>query len=174
MIEGMQRALDVSFLESTLVPIGGREYTLSPQSAPQLERVLNAIYDTTEVDLVPETATEKKTPWGTVVTKNFTRSLPVLAMMFSYDPKSPEGKQFINHLNEFMVPKLAVKVYQEWRRINDIDDFLLRTGKPLLHPDLVVRLQALKMQEVDEILSASDLATQDRVLAETAAVTETE
>jgi hypothetical protein len=66
MIEGMQRALDVSFMEHVLVPIGGREFTLSPQSAPQLERVLNAIYETEDSDVAPETAAEKKQPWGTV------------------------------------------------------------------------------------------------------------
>jgi hypothetical protein len=154
MIEGMQRALDVSFMEHVLVPIGGREFTLAPQSAPQLERVLNAIFDEGGV-VLPETAAEEKQPWGTVLVKNYAKSLPILAMMFGLNPKDAEGKEAIQHLTEFMVPKLAVRIYEEWRQVNEIDDFLLRTGKPLLAPDLVVRLKELRMAEVTAAISES-------------------
>lgn len=171
MIEGMQRALDVAFMETILVPIGGQEFTLAPQSAPQLERVLNAIYDTTEVEIAEETADEKKKPWGTVLTGNFKKSIPVIAMMFGFDPKSPDGKQAIQHLTEHLAPKLAVRIHDEWRRINEIEDFLLRTGKPLLNPELVKRLKQYKMEEVEKILSESEAETEDRVLAAVAEVT---
>jgi hypothetical protein len=160
MIEGMQRALDVSFMEHVLVPIGGREFTLSPQSAPQLERVLNAIYDTEEVDVAPETAVEKKQPWGTVLVKNYGKSIPVLALMFGLNPKDAQGKEAVQHLTEFMVPKLAIRIYEEWRKVNDIDDFLLRTGKPLLHPDLVARLKEMRMQELTDAISESIAAVE--------------
>lgn len=164
LIEGMQRALDVKFMENVLVPIGGQEFTLTPQSAPQLERVLNAIYDTTDVKLTDETAEEKRKPWGTVLTGNYRKSIPIIAMMFGFDPKSNEGKIAVQHLTDHLAPKLAVRIYEEWRRINEIDDFLLRTGKPLLNPELVAKLREYKMEEVQKLLSESDLETQDRVL----------
>jgi hypothetical protein len=167
MIEGMQRALDVSFMEHVLVPIGGREFTLSPQSAPQLERVLNAIYETEDSDVAPETAAENKQPWGTVVTKNYAKSFPVTAMMFGFNPKDKEGKEVVEHLTEFMPPKLAIRIYEEWRKVNEIDDFLLRTGKPLLHPDLVARLKELRMAELTAAISESIAETEAAILAPT-------
>jgi hypothetical protein len=166
MIEGMQRALDVTFMETILVPIGGREFPLSPQSAPQLERVLNALYESNDSEVVEEAPEQKKKPWGSVLAKNFRDSFPVVAMMFGFDPKTPEGKEVVGHLAAYMAPKLAVRIYEEWRRINEIDDFLLRMGKPLLPPELVERLKELRIQEVEKILSESD-PTEDRVLEAT-------
>jgi len=150
----MQRALDVSFLEVVTVQIGGKDYVLQAQSAVHLERILNAIYSTNEADLVEETAAEKKSPWGTVLAKTYTKSLPIIAMMFGYDPKSTDGKEVIKELEESMPPKLSVKIYEEWRRINEIDDFLLRTGKVFLDPELVARLKEAKLLERQTLLQA--------------------
>jgi hypothetical protein len=153
MIEAMQRALDVSFLETVTVPIGGNTYSLTPQSAPQLERILNAIFTSTDADFVEETEAEKKLPWGTVLCKNHTRSVPIIAMMFGFDPKTPEGKECVADLHQYLPPRLTVKIYEEWRRINDIDDFLLRAGKPFLDPELMARLKKAKTEEVDAVIS---------------------
>jgi hypothetical protein len=167
MIEGMQRALDVSFLEHVLVPIGGREFTLAPQSAPHLERVLNAIDAREDADVAPETVAETKQPWGTVIVKNYSKSIPILAMMFGFNPKDKEGKEAVEHLTEFMVPKLAIRIYEEWRKVNEIDDFLLRTGKPLLDPTLVARLKELRMAELTAAISESIAETEAAILAPT-------
>ncbi len=152
MIEGMQRALDVSFLESVLVPLEGRELRLFPQSAPQLERVLNAIH---QIEDQEAEAGDEKKPLGTRLAKNFRRNLPILVMMFGLDPKSNEGKDLVQFLEENLPPKLAARIYEEWRRINEIEDFLLRGGSPTMHPEILEKIREMREVEMAVALSES-------------------
>lgn len=162
---GMVRALNLDLCEIP-VTIGGRDFLLKMQAKRPLMRVLDAIFksddelkvaaaETDEPTDEVAAAAENKEPADEAVEvplseniaemfmKEWDKSLPTFAMMFSFDPKKEDTfKEAVDHLEENLAPMAGVRVFKQWWLLNEIDAFFIRCGRTLIHPEMEREIEA--------------------------------
>lgn len=137
--------LNLDLHPSTDVLIGGRVFKITEQSRPMLQRILAHVNG----EIASEELKAKKKGEEPTLTElmfhNFDASLPAIAMILGCeDLTSTEGKELVQHLHNHLHPSGAIKIYEEWWLLNDLDSFFLRGGRPLLMKELVESIKKSK------------------------------
>lgn len=149
------------------VTIGGRGFTLKQQAKRPLMRVLDAIFKSdpeepkvaaTETEAPGDETTEEviEAPLSVniaeVFIKEWEKSLPIFALMFSFDPKKEDTyTEAVEFLEEHLAPMAGVKVFKQWWLLNEIDAFFIRCGRTLIHPEMEREIEAEVHRRVQSV-----------------------
>lgn len=143
--------LDLDQVKTIPVKVGGRSFEITQQSRPQIQRVLAFVNDEVASQL-----REKKEGEEVALTEllfdNYDNQLPAIALIFGFDPDKKEGKEVVNHLKEHLRHSGAIRVFDRWWDLNEIDSFFVRGGKPLMSREMVEVARRVKEKAIQEVL----------------------
>lgn len=139
------------------VRLGGRSFAIRPQSAAIVQKVLEYSSVDSDRPIGAEEADtgEGKDPRRFVrdVFSTWDDTVAATAWMLGVEA----GGEEYAHLQAHLRPGVVMRVYQEWWRINEIDDFFERGGRALMPLDTVQRLQEIRARTRGMV---ADLAAQ--------------
>jgi hypothetical protein len=149
----MSDELNLDLVESVPVTLGGKNYVITQQSRPQIERILRIVNsEVAEAPVAAAAEGEKEATLTDILFRNFDAALPAFAMILGYeDLSSPAGEEMLVHLKQHLRPAGAIKVFNRWYEVNDIRSFFLRGGRLLLLPEIVKAIEAKEDQLTEPI-----------------------
>jgi hypothetical protein len=140
----MSRLVNLDAADTTTFTIGARDFVVRPQRRALIEKVMEAAYQA-------ETEGSEQSTFVQSLFKNWDRQFPMFALIFGYeDPKDPETKGVLKHLEQHLSPRGGVEVFKDWWEINGIDDFFIRGGRPMMPLDIVESLRSGLREKMDQ------------------------
>ena len=143
--------LDLDQVKTIPVKIGGKSFEITQQSRPMIQRVLAYVNDEVASKIKEEKEGEE-VALTELLFDNFDSQLPAIALIFGFDPDKKEGKEVVSHLKEHLRHSGAIRVFDRWWDLNEIDDFFVRGGKPLMNREMVEVVRRVKEKAIQEVL----------------------
>jgi hypothetical protein len=115
------------------VSLAGRQFVLSQQRRSVILKIIKFV--------TTNGASEGNKPVegledAALLESNFDNTLPFIALMFGFEQKDTTTKETIAFLKEHLRPAQALKIFEAWWRLNEVDDFFIRQGNVLMDPDV--------------------------------------
>ena len=131
------RVLNLDEVVTVDVVLGGKPFRIRQDRRAVIERVLRVAH---EEDKQPAEGEAEK-PLSERLFENWETSLPAFALILGSEEGDTEHQAVVQHLREHLTVPSALAIYDEWWRLNEIESFFLRGGRPLLPPYIVRALQ---------------------------------
>lgn len=125
--------------------LGGRAFTLSQQRAAIVERILSLSSEDTARNILKEND-EPESPTA-VVTRmfaNWDNVIQAALLMFGYEDENAERNTAREHLLQYLNPGHAIRLFERWWEVNEIDAFFERGGRVLMPIQTVEELRRIR------------------------------
>lgn len=134
------------------VVLGGRHFILQQQRFGLIQKIL-AISDRIE-EAVTQEPDESDTDYQIrVYRERWEDTVPAFAYIFGFEkPDTEEGQAILTHLHAYLSIPKAIKIWERWYSINQIDDFFVRGGRILMKPWMVEAYQKAKQEALQKVI----------------------
>lgn len=149
--------LDFDDVRPVIVKIAGRTFSLSPQSASTVQKVLE--YSSVDAERIIDTGetVEGKDPRQFVrdVFSTWDDTVAATALMLGMGPDTAEHTKDLAFLKEHLSPAMVIKIYERWWEVNEVDAFFARSGRVLMPVDYLRRLEQFRAATAQALIATA-------------------
>lgn len=135
MSDDVQRILDFDKIEFRPVRFHQKDLKIRQDRRAVIERVLRQCH------LVTQKEEDGDRALADVLFENYDDSIPTLLLILGFDNDSPDWQEMFAAMRDDMPPTRAREIFETWWDLNQINDFFMRGGKPILPPYIVNLIQ---------------------------------